>query len=292
MPDTYNIEEIKKRHLEIINPTVRIRAKKAWGSGTVIYSEKDTKGIYHTYVLTCHHVVADSIKIVTEWDQGVGMDVKHEKKSPVEVQFFYYENYSYAKGLSGSFRANIMCYDEQQDIALLELEMTEKEVEDVAFAIPEKAIKSIHVFDPVYACGAAMAHEPITTKGMINFMDEIIEDCTYWMSCAPTIFGNSGGAVFRYSSERNRFEFIGIPARITVSMAGFSSDPITHMGFFVPITRIYKFLKKNFYDFIFNTKKTYEECKKARDKKKEEARRLFTARFGGSPKKAPETKEN
>ena len=284
MPDSFSLEEIKKRHWEITSPTVRIRAKKAWGSGTVVYSQKDKSGKFRSYVLTCHHVVSDSIKVVSEWDQRVGMQVKKEKKSPVEVQFFYYENYSLCKGLSGSYRANIMCYDEQQDIALLEIERFEKGIDFVGSVIPEEDIKNIHVHDPVYACGAALGHPPITTKGIINYMNEIVDDYDYWMSCAPTIFGNSGGAVFRYSNERDRFEFIGIPAMIAVKITGFSQDAITHMGYFVPISRIYKFLRKNFYDFLYDEKKTYEGCEKARKKYQAEAKRLFMAKFGGSPK--------
>jgi len=284
MPEYYSIEEIEKRHKEIIWPTVRIRAKSAWGSGTVVYSKQDKEGKYHTYVLTCHHVVADNIKVEKLWDQKVGMDVKREIRSPVEVQFFYYEKLSYAKGLAGSYRADIKCYDERQDIALLELQRNAP-IKFVAYLYPKDKIDEVHVFDPVYACGAAMAHEPITTKGMIDFMNEIIDEYDYWMSVAPTIFGNSGGSVFRYSKKRDRFEFLGMPARITVNISGFSADPITHMGYFVPISRIYNVLKKNNYEFLYDTSKTFEECKKARKREADRDRKLYMSKFGGSPLK-------
>jgi len=283
MPEYYSEKEVEKRHQEIIWPTIRIRAKEAWGSGTIIYSKPDASGKFHTYILTCHHVVAGNIKVEKKWDQRVGMDVKRESRDPVEVQFFYYENLSYAKGLSGSHRAKILCYDEKQDIALLELEKHEKAIEFVGALYPKDKIKKVHVFDPVYACGAAMAHPPITTKGMITYMNEIIDSYDYWMSCAQTIFGNSGGSIWRYSQERNRFEFLGMPARIVVNIGGFSADAITHMGYFVPITRIYKVLKTNNYEFIFDPKKTYEECELQREENKEKDKQLYTARFGGIP---------
>lgn len=283
MPEYYNKEEIKKRHHEIIWPTVRIRAKDAWGSGTVVYSKADEKGKVHTFVITCHHVIEANIKVEKLWDQRVGMEVKRETRTPVEVQFFYYEHLSYAKGLAGSHRANIRCYDERQDIALLELEKYEKPVDWVSNVFPPDNVLDIHVFDPVYACGAAMAHQPITTKGTITCMNDIIDDYDYWMSTAQIIFGNSGGAIFRYSKDRDMFEFIGIPARIAVNASGFSADAITHMGYFVPISRIYKHLKENFYDFIFDKTKTYEDSEKAREEQKEKDRQLYMARFGGRP---------
>ena len=283
MPKYLTLEEVEKRHHEIIWPTVRIRAKDAWGSGTVIYSKSDKSGKFHTYILTCHHVIASNIKVEKVWDQRVGIEVKKEIRTPVEVQFFYYENLSYAKGLSGSHRAEIVCYDERQDIALLELEMQAREIEWVATLYPEDKIRDVHVYDAVFACGAAMAHEPIATDGIITFMNEIIDDYDYWMTTAQIIFGNSGGAVFRYSVERDKFEFIGIPARVEVNISGFSAQAITHMGFFVPITRIYNLFRENQYEFLFNPEVTYEDCEKQRKLKAEEDKKLFMSKYGGSP---------
>lgn len=280
-----SLKEIEKRHKEILWTTVRVRAKDAWGSGTVIGCTQDAKGKYHTYVVTCHHVVASNIKVEKKWDQQYGMDIKKEIKTPAEVQMFYYEHLSHAKGLAGSYRANILGYDEDQDIALLELEK-ESPTEPVAYLFPhDKVDEEIHVFDDVWAVGAAMAHEPIATKGIISFMDEIIDDYGYYMSTAQIIFGNSGGAIFRYSNERKCYEFLGIPARVTVNLVGFSPDPITHMGFFVPIVRIYKFLAKNHYDFIYDKAKTYEECEEERKADKERHEKLLMAKYGGVEEK-------
>lgn len=272
---------VEKMHREILWPTVRVRAKEAWGSGTIIYSDKDSKGIYHTYVLTCHHVVESNIEVKEMWDPDVGMDVKKEVRNPVEVELWYYEGLSHAKGIAGSFRAHIRAYDAAQDIALLELDRTTPvEEKYLAWLFPKDNIDEIHVFDRVWACGAAKGHEPIATEGIINFMDEIIDNYEYWMSNAQIIFGNSGGAIYRYSKERNRFEFIGMPARMAVQVLGFSASPITHMGWFVPITRIFKLLEKSHYQFIYDDKYTYERCKEEREKAKKEARRLFMAKFG------------
>lgn len=275
---------IEKLHKEVLWTTVRIRAKNAWGSGTLIYSQPDVSGQVHTYVLTCHHVIESNIKVTEKWDDQAGMDLKKETRTPVEVQFFYYEGLSHAKGLAGSYRADIRAYDSDQDIALLELQAKQKVFEPIANLFPMDSIEDIHVFDVIYACGAAMAHEPIATKGVINFMDQIIDDYEYWLGNAPTIFGNSGGAVFRKSEVRGHYEYIGIPARITVNLAGFSADAITHMGYFVPINRIYKFLEKNFYQFIYDESFMYEACEEERIKFKEEQRKLILAKFGSVSK--------
>ena len=57
-----NKETIQK-HEQMFYPTVRVRAKNAGGSGTVVYSKKHNNEV-HTYVVTNHHVVSDCIKVV------------------------------------------------------------------------------------------------------------------------------------------------------------------------------------------------------------------------------------
>ena len=48
---------------------------------------------------------------------------------------------------------------------------------------------------------------------------------------------------------------------------GFSADAITHMGYFIPIDRVYKLLEDNDYQFIYDSEYSIEDCEKARDKK-------------------------
>lgn len=284
--ESYSIEDLKKIHEEILWPTVRIRAEKAWGSGTLVYSKPDAKGKFHSYIITCHHVVADNITLKTKFDQTVGFDIKKLVRTPVEVQFFYYENLSICKGSAGSCKADIIAFDEDADIAILELQRT-AEVKPVAKLFPKGSEDEVHVCDNVWACGAAMAHEPIVTQGIINFLNEEMEEgIEYWMSSAQIIFGNSGGAMFRYSQERKQFEFIGIPARIAVNISGFNAaDAITHMGYFVPITRVYKLIDKHFYSFLYNPKETYESCLAKREQFKKKMEQLLVSKYGGAAKK-------
>lgn len=274
------MNDIQQKHEEMLYPCVRVRSLKAGGSGTVVYSGADAEGRYHTYVVTCEHVVDDLIKVEKKWDPLTKVDRRMEVLNKARVELFYYEHLSRCKGSSGEHRANIVAYDKDEDIALLEVERYETPLEYVAHLYPENQTEAIHVMDPLWCVGAAMGHEPITTFGMLSFMDQEIDGKNYWMTTAQSIFGNSGGSVFRYSKERDRHEFLGMPARITVAMFGFSAEAITHMGFFVPITRIYELLEKNHFGFIYDASKTYEQCREERADEQDKERRLVLARVG------------
>ena len=117
--------------------------------------------------------------------------------------------------------------------------------------------------------GASLGHPPIASEGIITYMDDEIDHYKYWMSSAQTIYGNSGGACYRWSNNRRQYEYIGIPSRISVQPSGFSSDAITHMGYFIPIDRIYSLLEENDYHFIYDKDVSFEDCEKARKDKRE-----------------------
>ena len=272
-------KEIIKKHKQMFYPTVRVRTKKAGGSGTVVYSEKYKSEVY-TYVITNHHVIADSIHIDKKWDPVVKRKVDKEILDTVFVEFFRYNNYSHTVG-SFAVEADIVAYSDVQggqDWALLRVRDKENKADWVANMFPLDDIENVHIFDEVYAVGASLGHPPVASDGHISYMDDEIEHYKYWMSSAPTIFGNSGGAVYRWSSNRKQYEYIGIPSRISIQPMGFSADAITHMGYFIPIDRVYKLLEDNDYQFIYDSKVSIEACNKARKKKQE-------------PKKEEEEKE-
>ena len=263
-------KEIIQKHEQMFYPTVRVRTKKAGGSGTVVYSKKHKDEVY-TYVITNHHVISDSVKIEKKWDSVLKTKVDKEKLDTVFVEFFRYNNYSHTVG-SFAVEADIVAYSEVdggQDWALLRVRDKENTADWVANMFPLDDLDNVHIFDKSYAVGASLGHPPVASEGMITYMDDEIDSYKYWMSSAPTIFGNSGGAVYRWSDNRKRYEYIGIPSRISIQPMGFSADAITHMGYFIPIERVYKLLEENNYQFIYNDKFSIEECNKARDKKQE-----------------------
>ena len=263
-------KEIIQKHEQMFYPTVRVRTKKAGGSGTVVYSQKNEKdGEIYTYVITNQHVIADSVHLEKKWDPVLKRKVDKEILDTVNVEFFRFNNYSHTIG-SFAVEADIVAYSEVeggQDWALLRVRDKENEADYVANMFPLDDLDNIHIFDETYAVGASLGHPPVASNGMITYMDDEIDHYKYWMSSAPTIFGNSGGAVYRWSGNRKQYEYIGIPSRISIQPMGFSADAITHMGYFIPIDRVYKLLEDNDFQFIYDESKSIEDCKKARDKK-------------------------
>jgi len=72
-----------------------------------------------------------------------------------------------------------------------------------------------------------------------------------------------------FTPHNGNWAYIGIPSRIRVAILGFSADAITHMGYFIPICRIYKWLRDNCYEYLWDAKVTKEKCDKARERKRE-----------------------
>jgi len=263
-------KEIVQKHEQMFYPTVRVRTKKAGGSGTVVYSKKHKDEVY-TYVITNHHVISDSVHIEKKWDPVLKRKVDKEILDTVFVEFFRYNNYSHTIG-SFAVEADIVAYSEVnggQDWALLRVRDKENLADWIANLFPLKDMDDIHIFDDVYAVGASLGHPPVASVGMITYMDDEIEHFKYWMSSAPTIFGNSGGAVYRWSGINKQYEYVGIPSRISIQPMGFSADAITHMGYFIPIDRIYNLLEDNDYQFIYDDNISIEDCKKSRKAKQE-----------------------
>ena len=93
-----------------------------------------------------------------------------------------------------------------------------------------------------------------------------IDNYEYWLSTAPSIYGNSGGGVF--APQDGEWGFIGIPSRIAVT-GGWSSQAITHLGYFIPIHRIYKWLEDECFQFIYDDSFTIGQCEKLRQEKKQ-----------------------
>lgn len=219
-------------HEQVLYPCVRVLAGEVGGSGTVIYSQKH--GDWHTYILTCHHVVEKSLVVKEKWDAFLGRMRKQEERDIVRVEFFHYEDKSRAIGTHG-VEADIIMHDIDHDIALLRLRQMSEGVSHVAALFPFGRTREVQLLDSCYAVGCALLHAPIVTAGRITSMSDHIDGKSYWMSDAQIIYGNSGGSIF----HGTRNEFIGIPSRVAV--VGWGSV-VTHMGYFSDIERIYKLL--------------------------------------------------
>jgi len=256
------------QHDKVLYTQVRIRVATPegviGGSGTVIYSRptEGKAGAWSTYVLTCQHVIDAAVRVNTFFDPTLGRERKRELRQEVEVEFFDY-------GPDGSVdrtysvRADVVAHDALHDLALLRLKSNRK-AEYVAEMFPRGESARILIGHPVVAVGCALLHDPIRTEGTITHKGDIINYNEYWMSNAQIIYGNSGGAVFTLDTKR----FIGVPSRIAV--VGWST-PVTHLGYFSPIDRVYGFIDDQGFEFLHDTKHTEAECEKVREERKRKA---------------------
>ncbi len=266
---------------DTLRSCARVQTPKTGGSGTVIYTAKNSQGTHSTYVLTNEHVVDDSIQFKTRWSPILRRDVKDQVLGTVGVHFFQYRWEQRAVGATG-VEADIMAYDKDEDIALLKLRV-DNPAEAVAHLFPKGTETNLRPGMSVIAIGAALGEPPIITEGILSRFGREIDNREYWIQTAPTIFGNSGGAVFLKETE----QFIGIPAMIAVQMVGFGgSDAITHLSYIVPVTRIYKFLDDQLFRFIYDLSFTEEGEAKAREdkRKSEELKIAAKEELGGKEK--------
>lgn len=275
-------EYYRNRHKMIELPCVRIRTPKAGGSGTVVYSKENGEGEYSTYIVTNWHVVENCIAVKPEWSTLLQDEKKVDRFEKVDVHFFDYKWDSRAIG-GMTVQSDIQCYDKNEDLALLKLR-SPRPASAVATLYPRNQEAWLRVGMPVITVGAGLGAPPVQTYGFLSQFGQEIDQREFWLNTAPSIFGNSGGAMFLGDVGRlfgddelaaqRQYNLLGVPARIAVSMQGFSSDPITHLSFCVPITRIYNFLEAQKYRFIydseFNEEGEAEERKRIREQREKE----------------------
>lgn len=251
----------KDGHEKYIYPVVRVSTNTGGGSGTVVYCKEIEPGKYSTYILTNHHVISDAISISEEWDSTLGKNKKVERLALVYVEIFKYRDVSVPVGTL-RVEADIKIYNEAEDMGLIRLRYDDP-VCNVA-ALPERN-KTFLVLDESIAVGCSLSFPPLPTVGIITRLGVNIRSLPYHMSSAQIIYGNSGGAMFLPDGL-----LIGIPSLVPVVGWG---TPITHMGLFIPIDRVYDWFEKEYYDFIFDRDKTESESLESREKEIEEKRK-------------------
>jgi len=234
-----------------------------------LYSAPNKDGDYSTYILTNEHVVDNNIKIEKRWNSVLKRDVRKEVLGTIEAHFFNYRWEQRAVGAS-AVEGDIVAWDKDEDLALVKLRSDEPAKAFVKL-YPRGDERKLGIGTPTMAIGAGLGEPPVLTVGRLSQFGREIENREYWLQTAPTIFGNSGGAVFLEDTE----EFIGVPARIAVVMLGFSADAVTHLSYMIPITRVYNFLDDQMFRFIFDSNYTEAGEETAREeKRKEEERKL------------------
>ena len=251
--------DYEKRWRELLLPVVRIRADNTGGSGTVLYSKSGS-----TYVLTNFHVVETMIKVDTRWSVLLKRDVKVDVLGTVDTHFFEYRWKSRTVG-EKAVQADIMTYSKEEDLALLKLR-SDSEPPGVARLYPRGEEYKLLATMPVFCVGSGLGEPPVITSGMLSQFGREIDRREYWLNTAPAIYGNSGGALFLAETH----QFIGVPARLGVSISGFSAQAVTHLQYAIPITRIYNFLEHELFRFIYSNDFTESDELKERDRIRKE----------------------
>jgi len=257
--------DLKEQHRKCLYPEVQVCTNAGLGSGTVIFCEP-TPGeadSFDTYVLTNEHVVDSLISIEKRWNAVLKKESKEEVLGHPDIKVF---QFAYTSRVIGgtTYQADIVAYDKQEDLALLRVRCPQ-EFRYVATIYPEAKVKDLVSFMPVWNVGCGLGGPPAITPGYLSAFGIDIENRDYMLVTAPSIFGNSGGATFLQESG----EFIGIPARISVKMLGWSVDVITHLGFSIPVARVHQFLKDQIFDFIIDPQRTSAQCDRERQERRE-----------------------
>lgn len=256
----------EKRHQKVMLPCVRVMTTRSGGSGTILYSREGS-----TFVLTNHHVVDTAIRLEKEWSSLLKSERMIDIFEIVDTHLFSYAWESRGTG-ARSIQSDIVCYDKNEDLALLKL----RDGAGVAAAelYPKEQETALRIGMKVICIGAALGEEPVQTEGILSQFGQEIDRREYWLHTAPSIYGNSGGAMFL----KDTYQMIGVPARIAVTVSGFSIDPITHLSYCVPITRVYKFLEQQRFRFIYDENFTEEgEAQERKEIREAEERKMARA---------------
>ncbi len=227
--------DVTALYRDVLHPSVQVTGLGGVGGGTLLYSKRG-----RTYVITAYHVVPKPAD-----GEGHGIQVKlyNERGMPEET----------VEGV-------LVASDERKDLALLRIS-SDRTCPNVARLASREALRSIKVFTPVYAVGCPLGHDPLPTLGEVATLNKEVGSERFWMTNAPTIFGNSGGGIF----HRETREMIGVSVMIC-TYDGVISTPVPHLGILVSLDVVYDWLDSLGYRFIYDPDEEPETCMTDRDR--------------------------
>lgn len=224
-------EEMKRK---MVLPTVQLKGNGTVGSGVIIYSEPqgvDAAGETRataTFILTAYHVV---------------MEVLGDRvESGLVEEIHCLSNLDSAA--TEVVAGRLILYDRSRDVALLRLS-SRRPFAEVAELMPRRDLGRIDVFSRAYAVGCPLGNRPLPTVGEISSKSKVVADQVFWMLSAPTFFGNSGGGVYAADS----CQLIGISSMI-YTYGKTHPAVVPHMGLFVPLEAIYRWLDGEGFGFL------------------------------------------
>jgi S1-C subfamily serine protease len=201
---------------DLVGPVVQISGESTVGSGVLLESTPVSgSDAWKTNLLTSWHVVRDIYSPPDRLD------------APIPIRIYLED------GSTKTENAVLRAYDVDLDLALLQLEVTERV--PYGARLPSRArLSGVKVFDAVYAVGCPLGNDPIPTAGEIASTNHHVDGSSYWMISAPTYIGNSGGGIFDARSH----ELLGIFSKI-YTHGSLRSTIVPHMGLVTPMPAIY-----------------------------------------------------
>ena len=220
--------DVHQMRAEMLAPVVKVEAGKGTGSGTVIFP----RGAAAARRDVC--LDGGACRLPTPSDTA-----------PINVDVYTYNRAGIFIGVTKK-PALLITLDDDVDLAVVKL------VDDVnvlpSATLPARDL-DVGVFDPVVAVGAGLGNPPFPTEGVISNTDVELQGHRYFQESASIIYGNSGGALFRFNPDTKHYELIGVPARVAAYAQG---APATEMGFAIPFTAVLDFISGPKFSFIFD----------------------------------------
>ncbi|GEM_PF-6353973 len=235
---------------QIIDPVVFVRVSEIYtGTGVVIYSGVGkNSGDVATFVVTNFHVISELIS----QEEGAAV------YKPAKVWIYRYAEKG-SLSSRGMYVANIVAFDKEADLALLQLHGNSDTLTNVA----KIGRSPPRVLEQVFAVGSGLGWVPFPTLGMVSYVDE-----KTILASAPIILGSSGGGLFALNHDTGQHELVGVAKTIStvtingdVKVPGFLNIghrmvpttvevPVPHMGHFITMKGVCTFLTENGHAYI------------------------------------------
>lgn len=203
----FSAEEFERKILPAI---ALVSCGKTSGSGVCVASEGNTY-----YFISSFHIIS---RVVGDADS----------EKTVGIQLF-------SGAGKRELAAKIVAYSAGKDLALLSVKSDEKV--GIATIAKKSTVRLLKLFEPVLVVGCPLGNEPFPTAGLLAGFNKVVDGEKFWMTSAPTTFGNSGGGVFL-----ENFELIGIASMIC-TYDNIITMPIYHMSIFTPIHDVLDWLE-------------------------------------------------
>lgn len=219
------------------------RSKKPHKYGNTIPCVKRAGCEPHSFALTNFHVAQQFLYESTNPFGETFSPKRRDKPLPMEVTIFSF-GLEVGQIEKRTFKAEIVAEDKGADLALVRIDKSAGIIDRVAILAPKGFMPLRN--DTAWVAGAASKLAPFLRQGIFGTSYKPNEfpntnNVPIIMTTAEVFFGDSGGALFHFSDERNRYEAVGISEAFY--RAPFLASSISIQG-------VYEFLEKNSYNFI------------------------------------------